>query len=1804
MQSRLAGKVGKKWGWLGVALGLGLVMVAGLAAGEDLYVENPPYNFYNPYTISGGTQTYENVYVGNNTSAVDIRLNGGTLAVAGEEYMGRYYGSGFFTQNGGSHTVGGNLHVGSFNKEYNTMYLLNDGTLTVAVEEFIGGNYHGEGTGKFIQSGGSHSVGRLSLNHGSTYSLQGGILTVAEKEIIGEYLDSCTFTQSGGSHSVGNLSLGGGSTYRLQDGSLAVTGKETIGGIPNSRDGFTQVGGTHTVTGTLQLDTYSKYNFSGGSLRVGSLELKRAATFKQSTGSIKVDDLLRFEDGATYEMDSGSISANTISISDGTFIQRGGTKTVAVAKEVKVSGFGNPTYDFNGSLWADSISIGRGTFTQSGGTNYSQKMELLVGGVYNQIAGTNTVGNLIVNGGKYDFRGGKFSGDSISISGRGTFTQSGGTIYSQKMELLSGIYTQTDGINSFGNLIVNGGKYDFRGGKFSAHDINIIYNGIFNYNGTLVNNNTFTIDDGTFSGDLENRGEAYLKNGVFQGRLLNYGSAFVNGVFTVDDLLQTASATPITIGNNQSLTIKGELTNNGAMTLERNGALTAKQEKIGDGGIGTFTQNGGTHSVGSLFLGINSGSSGTYVLKESPYMLLEAEKEYIGYGGTGTFTQSGGTHSVQGVLLLGKETSGSGTYDLIDGSLSVAGDEDIGHMGTGTFTQSGGTHSVQGTLHLGKRRGGSGTYKLLKGSLAVAGDEYIGYGNTGTFIQEDGTHTVTGSLTLGGGTGAYSLSGGSLTAKSIVLDRGGTFTQTGGNLSATQIFLDNRSTFIQTGGTLDFTSFSHGNGTATFIDLYLGRNPGDKGTYHLSYGGTVKAVNEWIGLNGTGTFIQEDGTHMVTGSLTLGGSGTGTYSLSGGSLMAADIVLKSGGTFTQTGGTLAITGNSAEGNGLLNLKGGVLQASGGAHTLGNDLKVNDDYTIGGSNDLTLRGAVELAKGATTVVNSANTTFTNVISGAGRLVQNSTGGAGTLTLSEANTYTGGTTLTKGILMAGASSFAGGTAGPFGPDAAVLNLAGGALAAAGTARTITNTTINMNGDFALGTSAANHNLTLGQAAGVFNLGAGTSRTVTVNNTTQIDSVVTGAGSSLTKTGEGTLILTGPNTYNGSTTVQAGTLILRANGVLSGDVTVNRATFTNYSIPAQSVVGSTTINNGGTYRLTLAGPCDNGDITLTTGGTLNMSGIGTYNSAVTNHGGTVMLEGIIALNKPYINEPGSTYIISPLSTVTITGGETNSGTMDVNGTLTGNLTNNAGGTVGGTGTITGNLANNGMVNPGNSIGTLTIKGNYSQSSQGKLLIEVASTSSNDVLAITGSADLNGALQTSWSGGYTPAINTKFGTILTASSGVAGQFSSLLTNITPTLLFKPRYDVSNQVYLVVERDYANQNLLPYLSPNQRAIASMLNSVGNNATGDLNTVLTALDALPSYGLTAYAIDLLAPKGTEASSGMGISGVTFQTGNLSERLSDLRQGIKGMSMNGLYFKNGNGMPVMLASVNPDHTGMLPAGVDERWGFFVKGNAVYGDQKDRPDVTGYDFTNMGITIGSDYRFTKSFIAGFMLGLNTSRANVDSIGSKVKMDGYNLGTYGTYYKDNFYIDGSLSWGLTNYDNTRRIVFPGIDRTATSSPDGNQLTLYGGTGYDFRKNNWIITPNMSLQYAKLNINSYTESGAGALNLDVDKQNTESLQGNIGGRLSCIFKTDRTTLIPSIRISYGYEFLRDSQNITSRLVQGSSPFSIETLSPDRSSLTLGAGISAFNKDNISVYINYDAQIGESRYIAHSVNAGLRVGF
>jgi autotransporter-associated beta strand protein len=178
------------------------------------------------------------------------------------------------------------------------------------------------------------------------------------------------------------------------------------------------------------------------------------------------------------------------------------------------------------------------------------------------------------------------------------------------------------------------------------------------------------------------------------------------------------------------------------------------------------------------------------------------------------------------------------------------------------------------------------------------------------------------------------------------------------------------------------------------------------------------------------------------------------------------------------------------------------------------------------------------------------------------------GAGTLILTGANTYSGGTTLTAGAVLVGvdtAGSLGSITSSAIGTGGLTFN--GGTISSdSTTARTLYNV-LTFTGNATIGYSSNTGAITFGAAG---DLGSST-RTITVNTSTsaQFDGILSSvtAGTGLTKAGAGTLILTGANTYTGITTISAGTLTNGAAGVINDSSAVQIANSATWNLAGYS-------------------------------------------------------------------------------------------------------------------------------------------------------------------------------------------------------------------------------------------------------------------------------------------------------------------------------------------------------------------------------------------------------------------------------------------------------------------------------------------------------------------------------------------------------------------------------------------------------------------------------------------------------------
>ena len=331
--------------------------------------------------------------------------------------------------------------------------------------------------------------------------------------------------------------------------------------------------------------------------------------------------------------------------------------------------------------------------------------------------------------------------------------------------------------------------------------------------------------------------------------------------------------------------------------------------------------------------------------------------------------------------------------------------------------------------------------------------------------------------------------------------------------------------------------------------------------------------------------------------------------------------------------------------------------------------------------------------------------------------------------------------------------------------------------GTARAI----INGNGSFDI-SQLTDGGMNIGsiEGNGSFFLGANTLTVGGNNLSTTFSGIIadggsrSGTGGSLVKTGGGTLILSGANTYTGTTTVNGGTLQI-------GDVN-------NAGSLAGGAVG---VNSGGTFALVnVSGNALANNIT---------NGVGGVGTVTVNSANSITLSGKLtdgAAGKLALTQNGAgTTVLT--NTNSYTGATTvNAGTLVVNGSLaTGStVTVNSTGTLAGTGTVAGtvNVLSGGTLNPGgiSTPGTLTI-GNLVLNAGSTLNFRLAQAGvaggmQNDFVNLTGNLTLAGTLNVTQLAGFGVGTYTlfDFGGILTdnnfsAINGLSGFTVSISTSV-----------------------------------------------------------------------------------------------------------------------------------------------------------------------------------------------------------------------------------------------------------------------------------------------------------------------------------------------------------------------------------------------------------------------------------------
>jgi hypothetical protein len=747
--------------------------------------------------------------------------------------------------------------------------------------------------------------------------------------------------------------------------------------------------------------------------------------------------------------------------------------------------------------------------------------------------------------------------------------------------------------------------------------------------------------------------------------------------------------------------------------------------------------------------------------------------------------------AVARTVTLGVVNDGTytpGQLEVIDETLTIT--PPTGTLNPGLQVLAGSTLTIEGgAVNLG-------TFTVENfGQINVGADESGGTLNAGTVINRNGG-SINGGLTFeGGGTVANAgqisglvFSGVTVGAGIVAFDGAVTVTNTnGGTISGTT------GIELEDGGSV--TNSGRISGTDGAGVEFL-----DGGSVTNSAGGTITGSTRGVL---SPTELPESGISEQAAAIAAQAADppavvvTNSGTISG----ATGVEIDTGGSVTNNaGGIIRGTGGEGVGDGI-----GVaaLPNSGVAPE---PLAVANSGTISGTNT-----AIDLEGGGSITNNSG----ASIVGGAGNPAVIANGGA--LTFLNAGTITGSVTLDT----------LPGTAASFANQATLVT--GGTIAGDLNLGTNPGTVLTLDGS---GTEALSKAVTglITNAGSVIKQGTGTwviDKSVgnnpggtTVESGTLTDALTNALGTGpITVTGNTSLLqinqgveIGNPNSItitDGGSIDNAGTISTPAGGLISG---TGGGNITN-SGTISGLIGIN-LTGGGSVTNDAGGVISgrSGLAILSAGGPVKFSNAGTINGNVLlgNFANTAQLfsGGRINGNLNLGNSAASNLILDGSTdqslSQAIAGTTTNAGSLTKQGSgnwtvdvamsapvstkiLAGVLTVNssltsplvtvqAGGMLKGTGNVLGNVVNLGAISPGNSPGTLTIGGNFTQGPAGTYNVEIFSPQNYSRLVVLGHASLDGTLHLTLASGFRFQPGETF-TVLTAQ-GITGTFRTISGN------------------------------------------------------------------------------------------------------------------------------------------------------------------------------------------------------------------------------------------------------------------------------------------------------------------------------------------------------------------------------------------------------------------------------------------
>ncbi|MEA6042145.1 autotransporter outer membrane beta-barrel domain-containing protein [Salmonella enterica subsp. enterica serovar Lille] len=959
-----------------------------------------------------------------------------------------------------------------------------------------------------------------------------------------------------------NAAIDAHGTFNLADADDSFTVNTVLENV-DANSGWNGQSLTKTGAGTLILNAENTYT-GGTTISDGTLIANNVEAL--GTGNVT--------DNATLELNTGGDFTNNISGSGQ--VVKSGDETLTLSGANSYTG---GTTISGGTLVASNVeALGTGDITDNA------TLELNAGGDFaNNIGGT---GSVVKSGDK-----------TLTLSGSNTYTGgttiSGGTLVATNVEAL-GTGNVTD--NATLELSTGGDFANNIGGTGSvvkSGDETLTLSGANSYTGgTTISGGTLVASNVEALGTGDVTDNATLE--------LNTGGDFDNAISGSGQVVKSGDKT---------LTLSGANSYSGATTISGGTLIATHVNALGTGAIdnrasllldasGQFTVTDlTTESGGNTEIGAGSTLQATTLTQKSD----------------STLTINLNSNTADPVIHAASQVSLAGTLD-ITGVGDVLDSDPASTDDLDTFTLIASDKTIAGDfekLTVAGMDADLADFITVDGRIDDTGKQYeLTTALTWYADRDDAVTDAHGTFNLTNADGSFAVNT-VLENVDATLDPASATGWDGTSLikqGAGTLILNAENTY--TGG----TTISGGTLVATNVDALGSGDVTDDATLELNTGGTFDNA-----ISGSGQVVKSG-----DGALTL--SGANSYSggtlISDGTLVASNVEALGTGDVTDnatlalnTGGTFD---NAISGSGKVEKSGDDALTLSGANTYTGGTLISDGTLV--ASNVEVLGTGDVTNDAVLELNTGGD-FDNAISGSGQVVKS---GDETLTLSGANSYTGGTTISGGTLVA-TNVEALGTGDVTNNATLELNTGGdftNNISGSGQVVKSGDDTLTLSGSntYTGGTTINDGTLV---ATSVEALGSGdvTNDAVLALNTGGDFANNIGGTGSVVKSGDETLTLSGSNTYTGGTLISSGTLVANdVNALGTGDVTDN---------------ATLALNTGGDFDNAISG---SGNVVKSGADTLTLSGNNSYRGGTAINDGTLIAASVNALGSGDIDNDAS--------------------------------------------------------------------------------------------------------------------------------------------------------------------------------------------------------------------------------------------------------------------------------------------------------------------------------------------------------------------------------------------------------------------------------------------------------------------------------------------------------------------------------------------------------------------------------------